>query len=240
RGVALSPLERSVRADGRTYKHVWIAFARDERIATVTVRGPEAPPPASVDAMGAVGAAFWPVALARELDDAILDIRLNEPDIAAIVLKSQGDGAAVLAYDDLLEVNREHWLAREIRLKWKRALKRLDLTSRSLVALIEPGSCFAGTLAELVLAADRSYMLVGQRDGDNRPPASLALGEANFSALPMANGISRLTSRFLGHAAPLDTAYARIGQALDAETAEELGLVTFAQGSEEHTSELQS
>ena len=227
-GIALTPLDRRIAPDSRAYPHLTVAFSRDERLATLTLRGPEAPPPATVGEMAALGAAFWPLALARELDDAILDIRLNEPDIAAIVLKSQGDGAAVLAYDDLLEVNREHWLAREIRLKWKRALKRLDLTSRSLVALIEPGSCFAGTLAELVLAADRSYMLVGQRDGDNRPPASLALGEVNFSAFPMANGISRLTSRFLGHAAPLDTAYARIGQALDAETAEELGLVTFA------------
>src|SRR5262249_62178929 len=179
------PPDRRVAPDGREYRHLTVAFSRGDRLATLTVRGPEAPPPEIVDDMTAVGAAFWPVALARELDDAILDIRLNEPDIAAIVLKSQGDGAAVLAYDDLLEVNREHWLAREIRLKWKRALKRLDLTSRSLVALIEPGSCFAGTLAELVLAADRSYMLVGQRDGDNRPPASLALGEANFSAFPM-------------------------------------------------------
>src|SRR5690349_16476039 len=172
-GVTLSPLERNVTADGRAYKHVSIAFARDERIATVTVRGPEAPPPASVDAMGAQGAAFWPLALARELDDAILDIRLNEPDIAALVFKSEGDGAAVLAYDDFLEVNREHWLAREVTLKWKRVLKRIDLTSRTLVALVEPGSCFAGTLAELVFAADRAYMLIGEADGDNRPPATL-------------------------------------------------------------------
>jgi benzoyl-CoA-dihydrodiol lyase len=178
--------------------------------------------------MVTLGAAFWPLALARELDDAILDIRLNEPDIAALVLKSEGDGAAVLAHDDLLEVNREHWLAREIRHKWKRVLKRLDLTSRSLVALVEPGSCFAGTLAELVLAADRAYMLSGERDGDNRPPATLMLGEANFAAYPMANGITRFNSRFLGREAPLDRAYAELGKPLDAAAAEELGLVTFA------------
>src|SRR6201999_109394 len=110
-------------------------------------------------------------ALARELDDAILDIRLNEPDIAALVFKSEGDSETVLAYDRLLEVNREHWLAREIRLKWKRVLKRVDLTSRTLVALIEPGSCFAGTLAELVFATDRSYMLIGKLPGDNKTPA---------------------------------------------------------------------
>ena len=139
-------------------------------IATVTLRGPQAPPPANADAMAAQGSAFWPLALARELDDAILDIRINEFDVAAIVFKSEGDPAAVLAYDKFLDANKDHWLAREIRLKWKRVLKRVDLTSRTLVTLIEPGSCFAGTLAELIFAADRAYMLVGQRDGDNRPP----------------------------------------------------------------------
>jgi benzoyl-CoA-dihydrodiol lyase len=227
-GVTLSPLERSVTPDGRAYKHLAVTFAREERLATLTLRGPEAPPPASVDAMGAQGVAFWPLALARELDDAILDIRLNEPDIAALVFKSEGDGAGVLAYDEFLEVNREHWLAREVTLKWKRVLKRIDLTSRTLVALIEPGSCFAGTLAELVLAADRSYMLIGEPDGDNRTPATLMLSEMNFDAYPMPNGLTRLASRFLGQEAPLDRAYAEKGKPLDAEAAEELGLVTFA------------
>jgi benzoyl-CoA-dihydrodiol lyase len=227
-GVTLSPLERRVTADGRSYQHLTVTFARAERLATLTLRGPEAPPPASVDAMGAQGVAFWPLALARELDDAILDIRLNEPDIAALVFKSEGDGAGVLAYDEFLEVNREHWLAREVTLKWKRVLKRIDLTSRTLVALIEPGSCFAGTLAELVLAADRSYMLIGEPDGDNRTPATLMLSEMNFDAYPMPNGLTRLASRFLGQEAPLDRAYAEKGKPLDAEAAEELGLVTFA------------
>jgi benzoyl-CoA-dihydrodiol lyase len=227
-GIALPSLERSVAPDARAYKHLTVAFARGERLATLTLRGPDAPPPVDVDAMGAQGAAFWPLALARELDDAILDIRLNEPDIAALVFKSEGDGAAVVAYDDFLEVNREHWLAREITLKWKRVLKRIDLTSRTLVALVEPGSCFAGTLAELVLAADRSYMLIGEADGDNRPPAALMLSEMNFDAYPMPNGLTRLTSRFLGRNAPIDAAYAELGKPLEAETAEELGLVTFA------------
>ena len=227
-GVALPPLERGVAPDGRTYRHLAVAFARGERLATLTLRGPEAPPPAGVDAMAQQGAAFWPLALARELDDAILDIRLNEPDIAALVFKSEGDGAAALAYDDFLEVNREHWLAREITLKWKRVLKRIDLTSRTLVALVEPGSCFAGTLAELVLAADRSYVLIGERDGDNRPPAIVALSEMNFDAYPMPNGLTRLASRFLGQEAPIDRAYAELGKPLDAQAAEELGLVTFA------------
>ncbi len=227
-GVALVPLDRQIAADGRTYKHLTVTFARDQRLVTLTLRGPNAAPPASAADTVKLGAAFWPLALARELDDAILDIRLNEPDVAAIVLKSEGDGAAVLAYDEFLEVNREHWLAREIRHKWKRVLKRLDLTSRSLVALVEPGSCFAGTLAELVLAADRSYMLSGESEGDNKPPATLTLGEANFAPYPMSNGITRLNSRFLGREAPLDRAYAELGKPLDAATAEALGLVTFA------------
>jgi benzoyl-CoA-dihydrodiol lyase len=227
-GIALTPLERRIAPDGRDYKYLSVAFGRGERLATLTLRGPDAPPPATVAEMTAQGAAFWPLALARELDDAVLDIRLNEFDLAALVFKSEGDGEAVLTYDRFLELNRDHWLAREIRLKWKRVLKRVDLTSRTLVALIEPGSCFAGTLAELVLAADRSYMLVGQRNGDNGPAATLALAEANFDAYPMPNGITRLTSRFLGREAPLDAAYAAIGRPLDAGAAEDLGLVTFA------------
>src|SRR5215469_9375739 len=227
-GIALAPLERRIAADSRDYPHLSVAFARRERLATLTLRGPDAQPPATIAEMTAQGATFWPLALARALDDAILDIRLNEPDIAALVFKSEGDGEAALAYDAFLEVNRDHWLAREIRLKWKRVIKRIDLTSRSLVTLIEPGSCFAGTLAELVFAADRAYMLVGQRDGDNRPPATLALSEANFAAYPMANGITRLNGRFLGQEAPLDRAYETLGRPLDAEEAEALGLVTFA------------
>jgi len=226
-GIALVPIERQVAPDSRAYRHLSVAFARPERLATLTVRGPDAPPPATLAEMAAQGAAFWPLALARELDDAILDIRLNEPDVAVILFKSAGDSSAVLAYDDFLEINRAHWLAREIRLKWMRVLKRIDLTSRSLVALIEPGSCFAGTLAELVLAADRSYMLA-ERDGDNRPAAALSLHGANFADYPMVNGITRLSSRFLGEEAPLDRAYAEIGKPLDAEKSEELGLVTFA------------
>ncbi len=158
-GIALTPIERKRTADRSEYEHVCVEFSRAERLATVTLRGPDAPPPENVEAMVAQGAAFWPLALARELDDAILDVRLNERDVATIVFKSSGDLATVLAYDRFLDAHAAHWLAREIRAKWKRVLKRVDLTSRSLVALIEPGSCFAGTLAELIFAADRSYML---------------------------------------------------------------------------------
>ena len=198
------------------------------RLATITLRGPEASPPASADAMAEQGAQFWPLKLARELDDAILDIRANEFDVAAIVFKSSGDPAQVLAYDRFLDANKDHWLAREIRGLWKRTLKRVDLTSRSLVALVEPGSCFAGTMAELVFASDRSYMLIGKLAGDNKPPAALGLAEVNFGAYPMSNGLSRLASRFLADPADLDKAKGAIGRMLDAEAAAELGLVTFA------------
>jgi benzoyl-CoA-dihydrodiol lyase len=227
-GIALTPLARNRTGAGIDYSAVGVELMRPQRLATITLRGPEAPPPASAAAMVAQGAAFWPLRLARELDDAILDLRINELDTAALVFKSSGDPALVLAYEAFLDANGDHWLAREIRALWKRALKRVDLTSRSLVALVEPGSCFAGTLAELVLAADRSYMLIGRREGDNKPPATLALADVNFGACPMSNGLSRLASRFLADPADVEKAKAERGNALDAETAERLGLVTFA------------
>jgi benzoyl-CoA-dihydrodiol lyase len=228
KGVALTPLKRQVKGDLIEYQSVTIAIDRSERIATITLRGPDLPPPASAEDMQKQGADFWPLRLARELDDAILDIRTNEDGIAVIVFKSEGDPAQVLAYDAFLEANKSNWLAREIRLYWKRVLKRVDLTSRSLVAIIEPGSCFAGTLAEIVFACDRSYMLIGELDGGNRPPAAVALSAANFGPYPMPNGISRLESRFLEDSKSLEAAKAKIGEMLDAETAEKLGLVTFA------------
>ena len=228
KGIALAPLERERSADGVEYGAVSVEFQRGARLATITLRGPDAPPPASADAMVEQGAAFWPLRLARELDDAILDIRANEFDVAAILFKSSGDPAQVLAYDRFLDASKEHWLAREIRNLWKRTLKRVDLTSRSLVALIEPGSCFAGTLAELVFASDRSYMLIGKLAGDNKPPATLALADVNFGAFPMCNGLSRLASRFLADPADVDKAKAEAGKMLDAEAAQDLGLVTFA------------
>ena len=228
KGISLTPLQREFSANGIEYSSVSVEIDRAARIATVTLRGPDAPPPASADAMVKQGAAFWPLRLARELDDAILNIRVNEFDVAAIVFKSSGDPAQVLAYDAFLDANKDHWLAREIRTCWKRVLKRVDLTSRSLVALIEPGSCFAGTLAELVFATDRAYMLVGQRDGDNKPPATLALADANFGPYPMSNGLTRLASRFLANPADVDTAKAERGKMLDAEAAQKLGLITAA------------
>lgn len=228
KGIALAPLERAFSANGVEYSAVAVEIARGERIATVMLRGPESPPPESADAMVAQGAAFWPLRLARELDDAILDIRVNEFDVAAIVFKSSGDPAQVLAYDAFLDAHKDHWLAREIRNYWKRVLKRVDLTSRSLVALVEPGSCFAGTLAELVFATDRSYMLIGGGEGDNKPPATLILADVNFGPYPMSNGLTRLASRFLADPAELDQARNARGKPLDAQAAQALGLVTFA------------
>jgi benzoyl-CoA-dihydrodiol lyase len=226
-GIKLTPLAREFSADGIEYGSVSVAFDRGARIATVTLRGPTAPPP-SADGIVALGAAFWPLALARELDDAILHIRLNELDTAAIVFKSSGDTADVMAYERLLDANSNHWLVREIRLLWKRVLKRIDVTSRSLVTLIEPGSCFAGTLAEIAFASDRAYMLIGQRDGDNKPPAAIVLSAANFGPYPMANGLTRLGSRFLANPSAIEAVKSEIEKPLDAEAAEKLGLITFA------------
>jgi benzoyl-CoA-dihydrodiol lyase len=228
KGIALTPLKRERSENAVEYGTVAVELDRTRRLATITVRGPEAPPPASAEAMVEQGTGFWPLALARELDDAVLDIRANEYDVAAIVFKSSGDPAQAIAYDEFLDAHKDHWLAREIRGLWKRVLKRVDLTSRSLVALIEPGSCFAGTLAELAFATDRSYMLIGQLPGDNKPPATVTLAAVNFGAYPMSNGLSRLASRFLADPADLDKAKAQIGKPLDAEAAQQLGLVTFA------------
>jgi benzoyl-CoA-dihydrodiol lyase len=226
-GIKLTPLKRSFTDKGIEYSTLSVEFNRAGRIATITLRGPDTPP-ADINAMVTQGADFWPLRQARELDDAILDIRTNELELAVIVFKSSGDVDQVLAYDAFLEAKKSHWLAREIRLLWKRVLKRVDLTSRSLVAIVEPGSCFAGTLAELIFASDRSYMLIGQPNGSNQPPATVALSPANFGAYPMSNGITRLQSRFLNDEASLQALHGRIGEKLDAEVAEAAGLVTFA------------
>ena len=227
-GIKLMPLARKFADAAIEYETLSVELDRPARIATILIRGPAAPPPASIEAMLAQGAAFWLLKLAREIDDAILHIRLNELDVAAIVFKSSGDPGEVLAYDRFLDANAQHWLVREIRLLWKRVLKRVDLTSRSLVTLIEPGSCFAGTLAELPLASDRSYMLIGGRDGDNKPPAAIALADANFGPYPMVNGLTRLASRFLASPDNVERAKAERGRMIDAETAQRLGLVTFS------------
>ena len=228
KGIALTPLSRTIDEGAVRYGMVSVEIDRTARIATVSIKAPEAPPPADIDCLIAQGASFWPLQVARELDDAILHLRLNELQIAMLVFKSHGEPANVLAYDDFLEANKAHWLVNEIRQYWKRVLKRIDVTSRTLVALVEPGSCFAGTLAELVFAADRSYMLIGSRQGDNRPPPSIHLSAMNFGPYPMSHGLTRLQSRFQANPSDLERARMRIGEALDAEEAEALGLVTFA------------
>jgi benzoyl-CoA-dihydrodiol lyase len=173
------------------------------------------------------GASFWPLQVARELDDAILHLRINELETAALIFKTIGESATVLSYDCLLYANKDHWLANEVLHYWKRVLKRVDVTSRTLVALVEPGSCFAGTLAELVLAADRSYMLVGEKEGDNRGPATMVLHEVNFGPYPMSHGLTRLGQRLYAAPNELDHAREKIGAALEGDDAEQLGLVTF-------------
>ncbi len=216
-GVRLTPLER--RFEGRMilYPHLRVALDRGRGIAELTVKVPSAPAES--------GDAFWPLALARALDDAILHLRTNEPELGLWVLRTEGDAFSVLAYDALLA--EDTWLMREIRHYLKRTFKRLDITSRSLIALIEPGSCFAGSLAELAFAADRSAMFSGGRGGENRAPAAITLGDANFGFYPMGNGLTRLQTRFYGTPDAVDAARARAGALLLAEDAEELGLVTF-------------
>ena len=166
--------------------------------------------------------------MARELEDAILHLRTNEPAIGVLLFCTNGDARAVLAHDDFLAETNGDWLMREIHHYLKRVLKRIDVTSRSTIALIEPGSCFAGTLAELAFAADRSLMLIGAREGDNRKPAAITLGEVNFGFYPMGNGLTRLQTRFLGEPDALHRAQKMIGVPVEGEEAAELGLVTQA------------
>jgi benzoyl-CoA-dihydrodiol lyase len=228
KGIALTPIERSFSGDAVSYSSVKVDIDRDTRRATITIAGPGEPPPASMEDMQKQGAQFWPLRLARELEDAILHLRLNEGEIGVWIFKTQGEAAQVLAYDKFLDANKSNWLAREIVHFWKRTLKRIDVTSRSLVALIEPGSCFAGTLAEIAFACDRSFMLVGSFQGDNRPAAAITLSRMNFGAYPMSNDLSRLATRFLGEPESLDKARAEIAKPLEAEACEEMGLVTSA------------
>ena len=227
RGIRLTPLERTVAGDRVAYGHVACAIDRARGLAEITVQAPSEVPPADLAGIHAEGSSFWPLALARELDDLILHLRTNEDAIGVWVFKTAGRADLVEAYDKLLAAQRTDWLAREIRLYWKRTLKRLDVSSRSLFALIEPGSCFAGTLLELALASDRSYMLDGTRPGDARPPATLRLTELNFGAYPMVNGLTRLAARFLAEPARVEKLRARVGEDLDARAAAEAGLVTF-------------
>jgi benzoyl-CoA-dihydrodiol lyase len=226
-GLPLLPLARTITGDGISYRNLEVAIDRNRACATFTVRGPEGPAPADIAEMRRLGCDFWPLAIARELDDAILHLRFNEESIRTWVFRTSGDPGMVLSHDRFLLEKRDHWLVNEIVLYLKRTLKRLDVTSRSIFAFIESGSCFAGMLLELALAADRSYMLRGTREGEELPSARITMTAMNFGALPMCNGLSRIESRFPCNPDRAEDLRARIGEALDAEQAEEAGLVTF-------------
>ncbi len=225
-GIVLTALNRTIAAEAVIYETVRVEIDRAGRRATIILKGPTANPPTTPEAIQAEGAAFYMLKLAREFDDAILHLRLNELDIGTFVFKSEGDPTKVLTYDAVLHANHNHWLVREILNNWKRVLKRIDVTSRSLVTLIEPGSCFAGSLAEIVFASDRAYMFSGRMSGDNRPEATVQLSALNFGRYPMSNGITRLETRFLGEPESVAKARAAIGQSLDASDTAALGLVT--------------
>ncbi len=225
KGIKLNPLSRTIEKDRVKYQFVTADIDRVGRRVTITVKAPTDAPPTTAEAIQAQGDRFYSLQLARELDDAILHLRLNELDMGTWIFKSEGDGKKVVAYDDLLAANQSHWLVNEILNYWKRTLKRIDVTSRSLVALIEPGSAFAGTLAEIVFACDRAYMLDGTFKGDNRPAARMHLSSLNFGRYPMSNGITRLETRFLGEPESVGKAKAAIGRELDGTDAAALGLV---------------
>jgi benzoyl-CoA-dihydrodiol lyase len=223
-GVALTPLRRTVRSDRLEYEHVAVQIDRRRRQATITVRAPRAPQPTTVDGILALGATWWPLAMGRELDDAILSLRTNELEIGIWILRTEGDLELVLAADTSIAQHKDHWFVRETIGFLRRTLARLEISSRTLFAVIEKGSCFRGTLLELALAADRSYMLAASDGGGPR----ISLGEVNFGLYPPVGGRSRIERRFYGEEAPLAALRAAIGRRLDAATALELGLVTSA------------
>ena len=226
RGLRLGPIERRIQDRRIEYSHVEAEVEPDIRVCRILLRGPTQPPPADVEALVEAGDTFWPLALARELDDLILHLRHNESEIGTLVVSSRGGLDAVAAHDSFLFAHRGHWLAREVLLYWGRLLKRMELTSRSLIALVEPESCFAGLLLETVLAADRSYMLDGVGE-DHAAPARMRLGESNFECFPCLNGLSRLASRCLDDEEALRRAHLQNGLDLEATEAEAHRLVTF-------------
>jgi benzoyl-CoA-dihydrodiol lyase len=230
RGVELTPLAKTRTDDEISYPHVTARLDRARAVAEITVRGPAEDAPADIAAVHTQGDGFWPLALTRELDDLILDLRTNELELGSWVVRTSGDPVRVLGYDRLLLDHRDDWLANETIQYLKRTLKRLDVTSRSIIALIEPGSCFAGSLLELALAADRSFQLSGvfEEIDPDADPAAITVGPMNLGPLPMGNGLTRLQTRYLGDGAGLAGVEKQAGEPLLAEDAERLGLVTFA------------
>ena len=219
-GIRLNPLEIQATDDSRNYKYIRVTFNRDQRYADLTVIGPEGPQPTTPEEIHELGDAYWPLQAYRELDDALLHLRVNEPEIGLVCLRTRGSIESVLEIDKVLAADRDHWLVREIILNMARVLRRLDLTAKSFFAIVEPGSCFAGNLLELLLASDRSYMLME----DNN---FIALSELNAGAFPMSNGLTRLQSRFLAEPDKVDEIFGE-NKIFNTEEAEELGLITFA------------
>jgi benzoyl-CoA-dihydrodiol lyase len=225
RGVELTPLERTIDELGRHYKYVNAEFNREARTVTLTVHAPDAAAALSLDSALAQGARWWPLQMARELDDAILSLRTSEADLGLWIMKTAGDAAAVLKMDEFILASQSHWFVREVLGMMRRTFARLDVTSRSMFALVEPESCFTGTLLEFALASDRVYIL-DTPDAD--APATMTLSKMNFGALPMVNRLSRLASRFYEDATQLNKLAGMVGQPLSAQQALEGGLVTSA------------
>ena len=219
-GINLTPLEVQVTDDSRNYKYIRVTFNRSQRYADLTMIAPDGPQPTTPEQIHELGDAYWPLQAYRELDDALLHLRVNEPEIGLVCLRTQGSIDSVLEIDRVLAANRDHWLVREIILNMARVLRRLDLTAKSFFAIVEPESCFAGNLLELLLASDRSYMLM---DDNN----SIAVSALNAGAFPMSNGLTRLQSRFLAEPDKVDEVFGE-QQVFNTQEAEELGLITFA------------
>ncbi|MEH6359536.1 MAG: benzoyl-CoA-dihydrodiol lyase, partial [Amylibacter sp.] len=229
KGVELTPLNRRFAEDGSiSYSVVDVAMDRANKRVTIAISGPDTDSPASMDAFHSQGADAYMLRMARELDDAILHLRLNEMELGLIVFKTQGDPERMQAHEDLLLNNKDHWLANEVLQYWKRILKRIDMTSRSLVALVEHGSCFTGVLAELLFSVDRSYMMEDEFEGDNRKLCAITLSASNFGQYPMSNDLTRLQTRFLGDPATVEELKGIVGDALEAPDAAKLGLITYA------------
>jgi benzoyl-CoA-dihydrodiol lyase len=227
-GITLNPLPRQIDENGNiAYSCVEVTIDRDGRTATITLNGPDQPAPETMDEFQAQGDQAYLLRLAREFEDAILHLRLNEMDLGLWVIRTQGDPELLLHHETLLAENADHWLANEVRHYWKRTLKRVDVTSRSLMAQVEHGSCFAGVLAELLWAVDRCYMMEDEFEGDNRPIATITLSNDNFGTYPMGNGLSRLETRFLDEAERIDALKTHTGEPMEAENADENGLVTM-------------
>ena len=227
-GIALTPLQKTIAEEGSVhYSTLTVEVDRAGGTATLMINGPDTAPPANIDDFVKAGSDSYMLRLARELDDAILHLRMNEREAGLLIFRSQGNPATLLEHEEQLHKNSGHWLANEVLLYWKRILKRVDVTSRSMAALVEHGSCFAGLLAELLFSVDRTYMMEGEFEGDNRHIASITLSSSNLGTMPMANGLSRLATRFLGEPETLTVVETSVGTPLDANAASNHGLVTF-------------